>query len=672
MNELSFCKFHFPEKINKVIWEITNQCNYSCEYCIFSSTGKKPRGELDFAKVSETLIELKKLNFNYIKFTGGEPFLREDFLDILLQAKQLGFQMDISTNASLITENISKQLSSLQINFIHVSLDGYDKESHEYVRGNKTFDKTLSGLNNLLKHNPNIRLGCVIHSKNDSHLQKIADFANHLGVQELIFSLMSPIGRMDKNSLAVSQKSPQELIDSISKITSQHTKVSHNLQSDIRPINQTLQFNKSQSSQICPGGDRFLFINSIGIISPCTWVSESFPEFHLQSLHHQSLIDILNSQLFKKFNQEKQKYPNQCFASLKNINENLKIVHVESKNNVDIQFNQSDNRFNHQLNAFSVPLNFPFNDEKNETNHELNNKLTNRFNSIYSFATENISFIDSLPICNKNDALVITGSGDQAIYLAGKGFNHITCIDVNFLSNYFAELKIVAMKHLSFQEFISFFKNNPHSFNYHVYKKLSQHLSFECEQFWNQQYIKHQNVPLNISNSGDYSSGYNSGYKIRNHSLFNLKYDDWEKKLFNVPYIRSEEKYMNIQNHISSTKFKFITHDFIDVQMNQKYDLILLSNIADYSHKMFEGDYLEEFKNKILKKGLHILYEYGIIMFAYIYDFENMGNSHLRNKINLPHMRKHYFSEFDYQEIKIKSAIPEFSHDVACYMRKRD
>jgi hypothetical protein len=57
-------------------------------------------------------------------------------------------------------------------------------------------------------------------------------------------------------------------------------------------------------------------------------------------------------------------------------------------------------------------------------------------------------------------------------------------------------------------------------------------------------------------------------------------------------------------------------------------------------------------------------------MFSYIYDFENIGNSHLRNKINLPEIRKQYFGEFNYEEIVIKSAISYLKNDVACILKK--
>lgn len=601
MDDYSFCKFSILPNINKIIWEITNECNYTCEYCIFSSTGRKPRGELSFEKVIETLNELKNNNFNYIKFTGGEPFIRSDFIKILKEVNKLGFKYDISTNASFITEDISKQLSLLDINFIHVSLDGYDKFSHEIVRGEKSFSKTMEGLKNLIKYNSNIRLGCVIHAYNENHLQKVVNLANELKTKEIIFSLMTPIGRMEKNSDSVAIKQPQDLLKEINLLETNKTKVNHNLHSDITPIT----FIQKINTTICPGGTRFLFIDSIGIVSPCPWVTDMFPHYHILSLHNNPLKEILCSNLFKNFNKDKKDYKGQCFIYA--------------------------------------------------------HKPQNLFNQLYSFATENIDFINYLPI-NKNihkKALTITGSGDQALLLAKKGFNYITCIDINYLAKYFVELKIAAILTLSYNDFVDFFKNEQKTLSYQIYKKLSSKISIESEKFWNQQYM-HNNY---------------KGVNIRNSSLFNLKHDNWENKLNNILYLNCEQDYNNIKKLIieNNTQFNFITDDYKNYEFKENYDVILLSNIADYSHKIYKdnnSDYIKQFKTNFVEKSLRLLNKEGLLMFAYVYDYENITYSSTRNKINNKLIRKMYFNEFDYKEILIKSAMKNINNDVICYIKK--
>ena len=100
--EYDFCKFRIPKDGGRVIWEITNACNYTCSYCIFASTGKIPEGELNTQDIFNTIDELKNNNFKYLKFTGGEPFIRKDMVDILKYSFKNDMICDISTNASFI------------------------------------------------------------------------------------------------------------------------------------------------------------------------------------------------------------------------------------------------------------------------------------------------------------------------------------------------------------------------------------------------------------------------------------------------------------------------------------------------------------------------------------------------------------------------------------------
>ena len=258
--EYDFCKFRIPKDGGRVIWEITNACNYTCSYCIFASTGKIPEGELNTQDIFNTIDELKNNNFKYLKFTGGEPFIRKDMVDILKYSFKNDMICDISTNASFINEKIAKELSLLPLEMIHVSIDGHTQEIHEKVRGKNSFLPTLKGLEYLAKYNKNIRIGCVIHKYNENYIFDMVKLVEKFAIKEIIFSLMEPVGRLrhkDDNLATKSISQLQKEIEDISSII----KISHNLNSHSI---------KESSEKICPGGKKFLFINSLGIVSPCT------------------------------------------------------------------------------------------------------------------------------------------------------------------------------------------------------------------------------------------------------------------------------------------------------------------------------------------------------------------------------------------------------------------
>jgi len=303
-NNYSFCKFRIPEG-KRVIWEITNECNYGCKYCIFASTGRKPVGELDTQEVYGLLAQLKAQGFTHVKFTGGEPFLRPDMIAILQKTDELGFCYDISTNASRIKPIMVEQLSELKMEMIHISLDGHTKEIHEAVRGKKSFEPTLAGLG-LLTGKQKIRVGCVIHLHNENYLREMIEFCERLKVDELIFSLMEPVGRLRGKDTHLAQRKRQELLEEIESYRSS-IKVSHNLHAVVP--------NTKMSQNHCPGGDKFLFINSLGDVSPCTWVSEKRPDLIIH--HVKTLSEALSG--IEKFRQVAKKMP--CVCPMENLKE---------------------------------------------------------------------------------------------------------------------------------------------------------------------------------------------------------------------------------------------------------------------------------------------------------------------------------------------------------------
>lgn len=254
------CKFTIPEDGGKAIWEITHQCNYQCSYCIFSCNGKKIPGELSRDECFKVIDELVSHGFKHLKVTGGEPFLRSDIIDILEYASQR-MVVDISTNASLITEEIVEKLNRIPLKMIHVSLDGNLSE-HETVRGKNTYWRTIQGLSYLRRSKNKVRIGCVIHKENENNLEELVEMSSELSADEVIFSIMEPIN--GKDTSLVKTKSNEELIEGIERIKKKNTGIEVNYNFGAQP-NYVCR---------CPAGDKFIYINHLGQVSPCTWLAE--------------------------------------------------------------------------------------------------------------------------------------------------------------------------------------------------------------------------------------------------------------------------------------------------------------------------------------------------------------------------------------------------------------
>jgi len=110
------------EKLSRYIinLEITNRCNLKCFFCRAESN-KHIENELSKAEIFQLLSDIKKMKIRHISLTGGEPLLRKDILDITEAATDMGFELSLSTNGTLLKAIPIEFLRTFQP--IRISLD---------------------------------------------------------------------------------------------------------------------------------------------------------------------------------------------------------------------------------------------------------------------------------------------------------------------------------------------------------------------------------------------------------------------------------------------------------------------------------------------------------------------------------------------------------------------
>lgn len=279
------CMFRIPKDGGRVLWEITNKCNYHCLYCIFSADNHCNDLELNTQDCKRVIDDLVSHHYKYLKITGGEPFLRKDIFEILGYAVNRKMSIDISTNASLITKEKAKLLRKLNLKMVHVSLDGHNNEIQEFLRGVNTFRPTINGIKCLVDEDIYVRIGSVINKKNQNNLEDIVKVCEKLKVSEIIFSIMEPVGRMLGDNSLVTDITLDDLEFNILTLRKKYQDIIIN-------YNWANQDNKCAHK--CPAGERFIYINNKGNIAPCSWlVTRSDKYLSKLSLKNNSLKEVL-------------------------------------------------------------------------------------------------------------------------------------------------------------------------------------------------------------------------------------------------------------------------------------------------------------------------------------------------------------------------------------------
>ncbi|MDY6930919.1 MAG: PqqD family peptide modification chaperone [Halobacteriota archaeon] len=179
--------------------EITKKCNLRCVHC-FLSAGSAAEVELTTEEIKELMRSAKELGAKSVSIGGGEPLMRPDCIDLIKYALSIDLLVALGTNGTLIDEKTSEYLSKLPIK-IQISLDGARKETHDYIRGEGSYDLTMKGLNNLVEKGmlKDIVIAFTPMSRNVEEIPEIIDFALEKGIHVIQFPPLSSSGRAKSN-----------------------------------------------------------------------------------------------------------------------------------------------------------------------------------------------------------------------------------------------------------------------------------------------------------------------------------------------------------------------------------------------------------------------------------------------------------------------------------------
>ena len=131
------------------MFELTSRCNLGCRHCYIGPSGVK--NELSLEELGGIMEQLADAGCLFLSFSGGEPLLRDDFLQIAGSARRLGFTFTLFTNGTLITPALADALAELCPQRVEISLLGGKPETHDALTAVPgSFRDTMRGARLLL------------------------------------------------------------------------------------------------------------------------------------------------------------------------------------------------------------------------------------------------------------------------------------------------------------------------------------------------------------------------------------------------------------------------------------------------------------------------------------------------------------------------------------------
>ena len=171
-------KDSFGRQIEYVRLAVTDRCNLRCQYCMPAhGIDIVPRKELLAFKEMYRLIRvLTELGVNKVRLTGGEPFVRKDFVGFLemLSYNDLLDTINITTNGALISNHINKIEKLKKVNNINLSIDSLQQNKFAKITRRDVFPEVYKTFELLEKSSLNLKLNVVVQS--GFNTDEIVDF----------------------------------------------------------------------------------------------------------------------------------------------------------------------------------------------------------------------------------------------------------------------------------------------------------------------------------------------------------------------------------------------------------------------------------------------------------------------------------------------------------------
>ncbi|HEX9653029.1 MAG TPA: radical SAM protein, partial [bacterium] len=177
----------------KAEWQVINQCNAKCLTCQ-DWQGRIDPTLLNTAEGKRLIRELADSGVLHLCFSGGEPLLRRDLIDLINYAKKQGLTTSLMTNGLILTERRARELANAKLDTVFISLDAADPKLNDEIRGLRGyFNLAMSAIDNVKAMRsggkPGIIIKATVSSKNVRHLAALAELADRRGIEGFRFQL---------------------------------------------------------------------------------------------------------------------------------------------------------------------------------------------------------------------------------------------------------------------------------------------------------------------------------------------------------------------------------------------------------------------------------------------------------------------------------------------------
>lgn len=203
-----------PHRMDLMVSAMTRggtwHCNQKCLHCYAAGQPLSDTPELTTAQWKEILAKLRAANVPQVTFTGGEPTLRADLVELVDAAQW--FVTRLNTNGRLLTPELCRRLYDASLDSVQVTLYSHDPAVHNALVGAEGFDDTVTGIKNAVAAGLSVSVNTPLCSLNTDYAAAVR-FVNGLGVRYVTCSGLIPSGSAEGAESQATRLTEEQLTD---------------------------------------------------------------------------------------------------------------------------------------------------------------------------------------------------------------------------------------------------------------------------------------------------------------------------------------------------------------------------------------------------------------------------------------------------------------------------
>ena len=257
-----------------VSWNTTNACNMYCDHC-YRDAGCKAEEELSTAEAKTLLEQIARAGFKIMIFSGGEPLMRPDIVELVAHAASLGLRPVFGTNGTLITLEMAQKLKAAGAMGMGISLDSMDREKHNAFRKFPgAWEGAVQGMRNCRAAGLPFQIHTTVMEWNNHELEALTDFAVAEGAVAHHFFFLVPTGRA--KTIEAESLRAEAYEDTLTRIMKKQQEVEIELKPTCAPqfLRIAAQMGmKTRFRRGCLAGTAYCIISPRGKVQPCAYLN---------------------------------------------------------------------------------------------------------------------------------------------------------------------------------------------------------------------------------------------------------------------------------------------------------------------------------------------------------------------------------------------------------------